>query len=67
MEGSMSKDQLEVLVLCLLGNQVGQVFHDVGELKIDHFNGQLARIDLGYVQDVVDDVQEVLTGRVESS
>ena len=58
------KQQLQPLGCGLLGNQVGHVLQHLVEREVDRLDVELAGLDLGVVQDVVDDAQQVLAGRM---
>ncbi len=56
------EQQLQPLVLGLHPHQVGQVVHDIFQVEVDLLHRHLAGLDLGEIEDVVDDAQQVLAG-----
>ncbi len=58
-------DQLEALVCRLAADQAGDAGHRVLQIEAGALEGQLAGLDLGEVEDVVDDAQKVLAGLVD--
>ena len=57
--------ELEPLFVCLLRGQRRDGADDFIELEVDGFDVELARLDLGEVEDVVDDGQERCAGIVD--
>ena len=58
-------DQLQPLVCHLVGDQGGDIVQKLLETELDLFEVELAGLDLGVVQDVVDDAQQVLARRLD--
>ena len=58
--GGHFADQLQAFLHGLVGNHIGHVGQDTVQVKGDVLHTELARFDLGEVQDVVDDAQQVL-------
>ncbi len=52
------QQQFQALFFRLQSHQVGQVVQYVFQVEIDGFEFQLARLDLGEIQDVVDNAQQ---------
>jgi hypothetical protein len=57
-----AQDQLDFLVFRLVGEEPQGLFGDGDKVDRDGFDGELAGLDLGVVEDVVDDGQERLGG-----
>ncbi len=56
------EDQLESFGVRLRGNQGGHIVEHLLEREVRGLHGQLARLDLGEVEDVIDDAEEVAPG-----
>ncbi len=58
-------DDLHALAVGQLGEQVGDVLHQLAQVEVDPLELQLAGFDLGEIEDVVDDAQQMLAGLVD--
>ena len=63
--GRHVEDQLQALGRHLLRQQIGQVVQHRCDREVDVLQGQLVGLDLGEVQDVVDDAQQVVRGLLD--
>ena len=59
------KQKFQPFVFGFHAHQVGQVVHDVFKVEVNGFHAQLARFNLGEVEDVVDDAQQVFASAVD--
>ena len=59
-----TEQQLQALVLGFEAHQIGQVVHHIFQVEVDGFHAHLAGFDLGEIENVVDDAQQVFTGTV---
>src|SRR5205807_5178277 len=58
------ENQLQPLARRLLRDQIADVFQNLLEIEIDGFDSELAGLDFGEIQNVVDDAEQVLAGLV---
>ena len=56
--GRRGKKDLQSLFVGLEGDHVGNIIQDFVQLKINAFKGQFPGLDLGKVEDVVDDAEK---------
>src|SRR5579864_407105 len=54
------KDQFEALGGSFFGDEVADILEDFLQIEVDVFDSKLARFDLGEVQNVIDDAEEML-------
>ena len=59
-------EQLEVLGLGRLGDQLGDLLDDLDQVEVDLLELQVAGLDLGEVEDVVDDGQQRVAGAADA-
>ena len=58
-------DHFESFALGRLGKQVRDILDQLAEVEVDALDLQLAGFDLGEIEDVIDDVQQMLAGLVD--
>ena len=61
MDGAARRDgtrELQALFMGARREQIGDFLHQIAQIEVDHLDGQLTRLDLGEVENVVDDGQE---------
>ena len=56
------ENQLQPLGRRLLHDQIANVLQNLLEIEIDGFDGELAGLDFGEIQDVVDDAEQQFRG-----
>ena len=57
-------EELEILFVCLLADDVRQIVENVFELEVGFLDVELTGLDLGEIEDVIDDAEQRLRGRL---